>query len=158
MWLIMLAQVTYREKNIDEIHQITMFIWSSPVFISTCVSALLTTLPSSLCSVSLESTRLNNEIITTPRRATHLLNTSPFNYIVEILLALFPDLYVQSQSHKIGLGKCLFSPNTKWDPGDIMLHSTLSFTSKTLLGINWHISLSLLVLWTTTRCRKEHII
>lgn len=62
--------------------------------------ALLTILQYSLWSLW----RLSNEIIT-----THLLNTYQFNYIVEIQLALFPDLYVQNQSHKIGLGKCLFS-------------------------------------------------
>lgn len=66
------------------------------------------------------------------------LNTYHFNYVVEIPLTLFPDFYVHNQSHKTRLGQQLFIfPNTKWKPEDIMVHYTLSLTSKALLGIDW---------------------
>ena len=45
------------------------------------------------------------------------LNTYHLNYIVQILLARFPDTHVQIQSHEIGLGKCLFSQIPNGTPG-----------------------------------------
>lgn len=69
-----------------------------------------------------KSTSLSNALIT-----SRLFNADHFNYAVELLLACFPDPYAQTKWHKIRLGKCLFAPNLKSDPGGFIPHSTFFF-------------------------------
>lgn len=78
-----------------------------------------------------------------------------YNYTAGTLLGLFRPIRIDLVAQDRAWQMFIF-PNTKWDPGDIILHSTLFLTSKTLLGINWHIFTELTCLMNKTE--QKHII
>lgn len=58
----------------------------------------------------------------------------------------------ETKWHKIRLGKCLYAPNQKSDPGGFIPHCAfLSLTSEMLWETDWHTSASSLVQRTTSR-------
>lgn len=67
---------------------------------------------------------------------------------------LFSQTHIRTETkwHKIRLGKCLYVPNQKSDPGGFIPHSTfLSLTSEMLWETDWHTSASSLVQRITSR-------
>lgn len=115
------------------------------MFILTCVSALLTIQPvHSHQDCILKSSLLISWIPNIQLYCRNAIGSFPGPIRI--------DLVAQDRAWQM-----FIFPNTKWDPGDIILHSTLFLTSKTLLGINWHIFTELTCLMNKTEQKTYYI-